>query len=152
MGPGMHIVEESVVSKRGTIEPLLLLHAQELATHPHIMQVAPDWERYAAMEAADVLMGLFMYEDTHLIGYSVNFVVRHMHYSGLVYCQNDVLFLHPAYREGGFGAFLIRETEARAKARGAGFIVWHAKPNTPLDKLLPRMGYAVQDVIHSREL
>lgn len=148
----MRIVEESVVEKRGVIEPLLLLHADELATHKHLMVVAPDWDRYAAMEETGRMFGLFAYEGPVVVGYSVNFVLPHLHYSDLVYGQNDVLFLHPDYREGGVGLALIRRTEEVAKARGARLFCWHAKPDTALDLLLPRIGYGVQDVIYSREL
>ena len=148
----MHIVEESVTAKRGIVEPLLEAHVRELTTHPHIMVLDPDWERYEAMEQAGVLLGLFAYVGNELVGYSVNVVVPHMHYRGLTYCQNDVLYLRPDYRDIGCGTALIRATEEAAKVRGARFIVWHAKPSTPLDKLLPRLGYGVQDVIHGREV
>lgn len=150
----MRIVEESVVAKRGMVEHLLEMHADELATHRHIMTVSPDWAKYEAMEQANMVMGLFAYDDAvgRLAGYSVTFVCNHLHYSDLLYAQNDVLYVHPHYRKSRVGLDLIARTEDLARARGVRFMLWHAKPDTALDKLLPRLGYDVQDVIYSKEI
>lgn len=131
---------------------LLRAHWEEVAKHKDLLVLDPDWPRYEAIERAGQLLALGAFEDSHLIGYSAGIVMPHLHYRGLTYYQNDVLFLDPAHRRNRLGRDLIDATEVAAAARGARFICWHAKPGTTLDRLLPRRGYDVQDVIYARKL
>ena len=117
-----------------------------------------DWARQrvsGAPAARDLELPLFAlsaYVGDRLIGYSVNFLMRHLHYADLVYAQNDLLFIDKDYRASRAGLALIRATEAHAKAKGAQMLIWHAKPGTALEALLPRMGYGVQDIMFSKEV
>lgn len=126
---------------------LLIEHREELATDKAIMVLKPDFERYLALEDAGVLMVIAAYRGPRMVGYSVNLVTNNLHYADLVMCQNDVLFLTKSERKGTAGLRLIRETQRRGKAAGAKVMLWHAKPGTNLDKLMPRMSGTVQDVI-----
>lgn len=148
----IRIVEGRVVDHAKQLMPLLADHVQELATRKDLMVLAPDWARYEAADAAGMLLTLFVWADDVLIGYSCSFISQHLHYSGLRYAHNDVVYLSPAWRNHAVGLELMQETERRAKQRGAVVMSWHAKPNTALDKLLPKLGYDVQDVIYMREL
>lgn len=131
---------------------LLEAHYQELATDKARMELAPFHEAYAGLDAAGALFVLGVYDLGELVGYSANFLTQAMHYRHLRVCQNDVLFLAKAYRSGRIGLQLIEATELEAKARGAGLMLWHAKPATALDALLQRRGYGVQDIVYSRGL
>jgi predicted GNAT superfamily acetyltransferase len=105
------------------------------------------------MEASGALFILAAFnQDGVLVGYSVNFVMRHLHYADLCVASNDLLFVSKEHRHGRLGLQLIRATEARAKEEGARLMLWHAKPNTPLADIMPRLGYGVQDIIFSREV
>ena len=86
------------------------------------------------------------------MGYSINFIGPHMHYSNLRYAHNDALFVKAGHRGGTLGLRLMRETERLAREQGARMMMWHAKPDTALHKLLPRLGYAVQDIAFSKEI
>jgi GNAT superfamily N-acetyltransferase len=66
--------------------------------------------------------------------------------------HNDVLYVHPDYRKSRLGLSLIKATESLAKSKGAQVVLWHAKPNTSLDTLMPRLGYGVQDIIYLKEI
>lgn len=148
----MRIVEGRLSENWAALDAMLHEHAQELATNKELMVLAPDRVRYAAIEAANIMLTLLAYEGDELIGYSINFVSQHLHYSGLTYAQNDVLFVRAPYRKGRAGLALIQETERVCKERGAQMIVWHAKQGTALESLMPRLGYRVQDVMFSKEL
>jgi hypothetical protein len=67
-------------------------------------------------------------------------------------CQNDLLFVRKSHRRGMTGMRLITATERAAKERGVKMMLWHAKPGTTLDRMLPRLGYGIQDVIYSQVL
>lgn len=127
--------------------PLLAEHREELATDKALMVLKPDVARYIALDEMGALLVIGAFINGRLVGYSVNIIHANLHYSDLVMCQNDVLFVSKAHRKGSLGLRLIRETQRRGKARGAMIMLWHAKPGTNLDKLMPRMGGAVQDVI-----
>jgi GNAT superfamily N-acetyltransferase len=141
--------------------PLLEEHYAELATVPDIMLLKPDVERYQTLEAAGNLFAIGMF-DTHvdadgvgaetLVGYSVNIVCTNLHYGDLLMCQNDLLFVRKSHRRGMTGMRLITATERAAKERGVKMMLWHAKPGTTLDRMLPRLGYGIQDVIYSQVL
>lgn len=130
---------------------LFRAHYDEIAKHKHVMRLSPDWLRYKALEQMDGLLLLAAFQDGALVGYAVSFLVTHMHYSEMLYAQNDVLFVAPDHRASRIGIRLLRETERVAVSRGARMVMWHAKEGTALAEILPRMGYGVQDIVFSKE-
>lgn len=127
--------------------PLLAEHRDELATDKGLMVLNPDVETYLALESTGALMVIGVFSGSELIGYSASVVTRNLHYSDLVIGQNDVIWIKPDYRKGPLGLKLIRETERQAKEAGAQLMLWHTKPGTSLDKIMPRLGATVQDTI-----
>lgn len=148
----MQISEESWRVIVDEAWPLLEAHREELATNKGLMVLSPNRDAYEDIEQHGSLLCLVARAASgQITGYSVCMLGRHLHYD-MVYAHNDVLYVDPAHRKGRLGLRLINETEARAKARGAQFIIWHAKPDTALAALMPRLGYRLQDLILSREL
>lgn len=127
-------------------------HWDEIALNKQVMILKPDEARYRAMEQAGSLMILAAWEGDELVGYSVNFIVNHLHYADLRLCSNDLLFITRSKRAGRLGLKMIRETEKRAAEMGAQLMLWHAKPDTALAVMMPKMGYGVQDIIFSKEI
>lgn len=127
-------------------------HWEEIALNKRVMVLKPDWERYRTMEATGLLLILAAFDANEMVGYSVNFVMRHLHYADLCICHNDILFVTRSKRAGKLGLQLIRETEKAAKAKGTQMMSWHAKPDTALHAIMPRLGYGVQDIIYSKEI
>jgi GNAT superfamily N-acetyltransferase len=132
--------------------PLLEEHYAELATVPDIMLLKPDVERYQTLEANNSIFAIGMFDKEELVGYSVNIVCTNLHYGDLLMCQNDLLFVRKSHRRGMTGMRLITATERAAKDRGVKMMLWHAKPGTTLDRMLPRLGYGIQDIIYSQVL
>ena len=132
--------------------PLLEAHREELTTNPDLMVLDPDIARYQTLETAGALLSLGLFKDERLVGYSINALFTNLHYGDLLVCQNDLLFIDRAHRKGMAGVRLIATTESMAKDRGAQMMLWHAKPNTALHAMLPRMGYRVQDIVYSQVL
>lgn len=127
-------------------------HWEEVALNKHVMVLKPDWERYRAMEQQGAILALAAFEANEMVGYSVNFLMRHLHYADLCICSNDILFVTGPRRAGRLGLHLIRETEKAAKAKGTRLMLWHAKQNTALATIMPKLGYGVQDIIFSKEI
>ena len=76
----------------------------------------------------------------------------HFHYADLRVTQNDVLFVKKEFRGGRLGLRLLKATEDHAKSEGCKLMLWHAKENTALDKLLPKLKYGVQEIMYSKEI
>lgn len=130
---------------------LLEQHYDEIARNKEVAKLDPDWGKYRAMEAGDMLLSLGAWDGDELVGYSVNFALTNIHYRKLFYVHNDVLFIAKSHR--GHGRALIEQTEFHAKRIGAKLLMWHAKEGTALDLILRRReGYSVQDVTYVRTL
>ena len=127
-------------------------HYTEIARNKHLMVLKPDEETYRKSEEMGSIFILSARQDNVLIGYSVNFVTNHLHYADLKLAQNDLLFIKKEHRGGKIGLKLIRETESHATSLGCKLMLWHAKENTSLAAILPRIKYGVQDIIFSKEL
>lgn len=150
----LRIEESTVTDKIDQAAPLLQAHWEEIARNKQVMVLKPDVEAYARLEAAGLLIGVMAYDGDALVGYCVSIVSpHHLHYADLMTVVNDVIYVDPAYRGAArVGIGLMRETERLAAARGAQLVTWHAKPDTALAGMLPRMGYSVQDIVFSREV
>lgn len=135
------------------VQPLLEDHYRELAKNQDRVKLNPDWARYAAMEQAGALLIYTARKDEELVGYAAFFVSPHPHYQELTLASNDVLFLAKEHRTGRTGARLIHHCESQIGAAYANACVtWHAKENTPLAAIMPRLGYSVQDIVFSKLL
>jgi hypothetical protein len=131
---------------------LLREHWQELTLFKDVAVLKPDVAKYEALENAGKLKSLGLFKEDVLVGYSVNILGTHPHYADLVCLVNDVLFVTKELRQGRRGLALIRATEQLAVACGAQVMTWHAKEGTTLDALMPKLGYAVQDISYSKEV
>ncbi len=150
----MQIREISVVEQLPMVEPLLREHWEEIALNKRLMVLKPNAELYAKLEAQGLLVSFGAFDGDELVGYSVTVLApSHLHYADLFMASNDVLFVRQSHRGASrAGLQLIRATERACKERGARLMLWHAKPGTALQALMPRLGYGVQDVIFSTEL
>lgn len=149
---GIEIINGTVETHRYEMDHLLVEHVEELTTNKELMVLNPDWDSYIKLEQEGLLFSLFVKHEGKLIGYSVNFISHHLHYSDLTAANNDVLFLTKAYRDNNIGRDLIDRSEKRAKELGAQIYLLHAKDKTTLNTLLPHLGYKIQDVTHLKVL
>lgn len=142
----------SVTEAKRVCTALFASHYEELATNKKLMKLDPDWDVYYKMESLKKILIIAAFEGNKIVGYSVNLLSNNLHYKDLFMCQNDILYIHPDYRKGRAGYQLIKETERQASELGCRFMLWHAKKDTALEQLMPRMDYKVQDIIFSKEI
>jgi len=110
-------------------DPLFEEHYEEIARNKQIMKLKPNYKLYEALDATG---WLFIYV--------------------AMQAQNDILFVKKEFRGGRLGLRLIKVTEDHAKSEGCKLMLWHAKENTALDKLLPKLKYGVQEIMYSKEI
>lgn len=134
------------------LQPLLQDHWEEVARNKSLMVLNPDVKRYRQLDESGNLVCLFAYHEDEVVGYSAMIIHNHLHYSDLVVAYNDVIYIQPEHRNISLGSQLIKESERVSKEHGAKLMLWHAKPNTALDKILPFMDCKVQETIYSKEL
>lgn len=132
--------------------PLLEQHREELATYKHMMVLKPDMEKYRAIESAGNLIGMGLFDDEKLVGYSIFIITSALHYADLKIAQNDLIYIDPEYRKTKWGLRLIKASEEAMRERGIKMIMWHGKENTNFAALMPKLGYIVQDIMFSKEL
>tara|TARA_B000000557_G_C20752937_1_gene433821 strand:- start:539 stop:1048 length:510 start_codon:yes stop_codon:yes gene_type:complete len=137
---------------KGKLDLLFLEHYEEIARNKEIMKLKPNYPMYYATEKVGALFIHVAMQNDVFVGYSINFVSNHFHYADLKYCQNDVLFIKKEFRGGRVGLKLMKVTEQHAKSLGCKLMLWHCKENTPLNQILPRLNYGVQDIIYSKEI
>lgn len=150
---GVRIVETPMTGRVDEMWNLLVAHWTEVAKNKQVMVLKPDMAKYLQLDAQGALLCLAAIDpDGEIVGYSVCFIGPHIHYADLIVCNNDILFLRDDLRPSRLGLRLMKETERLAAERGARLMLWHAKEETALAKILPRMGYGVQDIIFSKQL
>lgn len=150
--PAYVIREGSIAEHRDAVSRLLELHWEEVAKNKGLMRLAPDWAKYQMLDDQHYLLILVAYAGEELVGYSCNLLDGHLHYSDLRYAQNDVLFLHKDHRASPLGQRLIKRTEEDAKQRGAKLMMWHAKEDSALSKIMQAKRRPIQDIIYACEL
>ena len=133
-------------------DPLFQEHYEEIALRKDLMELKPNWPMYDVLDKSGSLFIYLAMQGDVCIGYSMNLVTNHLHYADLKYTQNDVLFIKKEFRGGRIGLRLMKVTEDYAKSLGCKVMLWHAKEDTTLAALLPRLKYGVQDIIFSKEL
>jgi hypothetical protein len=132
--------------------PLLASHWDELVKLKDVFVVNGDYDKYEHLEQSGSLISLLAFYEDELVGYSINLLSNHLHYKDVLVCYNDLLFVHPSKRNTPLGLKLIRETEQAAKEEGAEIMLWHAKVDSSLDKILPRLGNSLHEHIYLKEL
>lgn len=138
--------QESLYEVVGDVEPLLALHYDELCLNKERIKLNPAWGEYRALEAMGRFVVFTARDDDKLVGYNAFFVNRHMHYIDMVVAFNDVIFLHPDYRQGTTGIRLVKLAE-RLTDTGVNKICYHAKLDTNLIPILNRLGYKTEEVV-----
>ena len=133
-------------------DPLFEEHYKEIARNKQVMKLKPNWPSYHAVDKIGWLFIYLAMQNDVCIGYSMNIMMHHLHYADLKVCQNDVLFVKKEFRGGRLGLRLLKVTEDHARSEGCKLMLWHAKENTALAKLLPKLKYGVQEIMYSKEI
>lgn len=106
---------------------------------------------YESLERSGMLIILAAYLNETMVGYSVNMLMPHPHFTQITVCRNDVFFVGAAWRARA-PMLLLRATEAAAALRGATRVAWTAKIGSPFMAWLPRVGYHAEETTFIKEI
>lgn len=140
---------ETVAGLWNEIQPLLQAHALEVS-HFKDIPLNPDKDLYHMMEiigAARVYTA--RRRDARLLGYSIFFVRRSMHYAS-IQAANDIIFIDK--EERGFGARFIAWCDEQLRAEGVQVVRHHIKAAHNWGKVVERQGYELEDLIYVKRL
>ena len=77
---------------------LLTRHWDESVVDKAVMILNPDYDKYDRLEELGILISLAAYYNGLLVGYSVNFLQKHIHYSDLLCGYNDLIYIDEEHR------------------------------------------------------
>lgn len=147
--PDAAVQSSSIVRHQFAIEPLytcwedakeltVLHHAEVSMIEPE--RFAPDHERYLKLEIAGFMRVFTARIDGKLVGYAIFLVVPHLHYGGMVWAAQDVLFVHPDHR-GRLSVEFVRWMDEKLAAEGVECIHRHVTEKLDYSGLLRSEGY-----------
>jgi len=136
----------------GEALPLMERHKRELSPYPDV-PLGVAIERYCALDDAGILRVYTARIDGKLVGYSVFFVQRHLHYESLLVGVQDVLWIAPEHRGGFLGARFVKFIDAQLAIEGVQVSVQHVKLKHPdLGRLLVMYGYEASETVYLKRL
>jgi GNAT superfamily N-acetyltransferase len=134
-------------------QPLLVRHHAEIANYRACIPLSPDYAKYAVMEAAGKLLVVTARNDGIMVGYADFIMDSALHYSTVLWPENDILWVAPEYRGRMAGVRLIGLAEKTLKARGAVMLHFRSKTSHPaLGRLLVRLGYRPVETVYAKML
>ncbi len=126
--------------------PLLRQHWEEISAYKDI-PLNPNIDRYVELDGAGNLRIFTARVNGKLVGYGVFFLAYNAHYKDSLQAVNDILYVHPDYRNSMVGLRLLRYCEASLREENVQLISYHCKVDHPaLQAILNRMGYATVEV------
>jgi len=112
---------------------------------------APDWDAYAALEAAGLLHGIAASVEGELVGFVAVLLAKLPRYARPI-AVTESFFVARAHRRTGAGLRLLRAAEDQARALGCPALLVSAPSEGVLAKVLPRRGYAETNRVFFKEL
>ena len=132
------------------LEPLLEEHWEEVAWYKDKIKLKPDYSKYVQMQENNSLLCVTVRDEGKLIGYNINFLQYHPHYSDHVYAINDIVFLLPEHRHGHIAKQMLESTEEILKHIGASVVTLHMKPDHTFVTLAEHCGFKRQEYVYSK--
>jgi hypothetical protein len=115
----------------------------------------PDWDRYLALENADLMHVLTVRVDGSLVGYVFVCVGPHLHYASTKWAVVDMFWLNPLYRVGWTGVRMMRDLEKGVSEIGAKVLhishKMHVKEGR-VSSIFRRLGYRPIEEIWAKTL
>ncbi len=142
-------IERAVFAKK-EMQSLLDLHWELIALNKDKIKLNPDWKEYIKLNDAGIIKLFTARKDGKLVGYFAVSVSQSLHYKDHIYAVNDVIFIHPDYRDGLAGYKLLKYAEKQLTNMGVSLMMINTKTHQPFDKLLERVGFNLIERVYSK--
>jgi len=146
---------EKVDDVRVEIQSLIEMHWEEIAVWQDI-PLEPHWDGYYALEKSGNMVVYTVRDDQNdnkLVGYAVFFLRNHIHYKSHILAANDLVWVHPDYRDGKVGRNLVNFWEKDLQSRGVHVVHVNVKVAHPaLGLVLKWSKYKTVESGHEKRL
>jgi GNAT superfamily N-acetyltransferase len=122
---------EKLADVRNECGELIAAHWSEIAVWQDI-PLDPDWTAYENLEKIGMLVIYTVRTEAgQLVGYAVFITRKHIHYKAHSWAANDIIWVHPDYRDGKVGRNLAQFWEQDLKDRGIHVVHVNVKVDHP---------------------
>lgn len=133
--------------------PLFPLHWEEMALDKDLIKIDMDVERYANLDAMNMIHVTTVRDEGSIVGYVICFIIRHMHYAKAgEMALADMYWLKPEYRKGTTGARMFLAMEDSLRERGIIRAHMSCKIHQDHTKLFERLGWKLTDLTFGKVL
>jgi hypothetical protein len=115
-------------------------HYNEIAERKDVIKLDPNLENYNTLYEKNALEIHTIRENEKLIGYSLWFLTKHIHYKNSLTANSDVLYISPDHRKGMTGVKFIKWSIEQIKKRKPQRLMFHVKPFLDYSPILERFG------------
>lgn len=137
------------------MKPLLEKHFHEIA-HYQDIPLDPAIDQYLMLEKCGALRvytcRALVDKIETLVGYCLFFVKANLHYKTSLQAAQDILFVHPSFRNIGFGEKFLSYCDDELQKERVQVVYHHVKQAHNFGPLLEKLGYALVDLIYGRRL
>ena len=105
----------------------------------------PDYDSYIEYDRLGFVQCTTVRDGGKLVGYSVEFIIKNLHYKGKVNAMNDMIYLLPEYRHLGLLSKLITFVRESLKNEVDLHII-NLKVNHPCRAMMTELGYENQEI------
>ena len=144
------IQEESYYDVVDEVTPLVYEHGAETDHYQEYFTVDPDFKSYEVLSNADLLRIYTARDEGKLVGYLFFIVQNNPHYKTVVYACNDLIYVHPDYRNKSVVQSMFSFAEDELKEAGVSVITFHFKAHMDHPELAKVMGYDRAEIMYSK--
>jgi len=130
-------------------------HWAELAVDKDI-QLAPNYEAYDRLYAADALVLVTLRDVHRLVGYFLGVIIPELHYTGCKTCMTDIFYVLPEYRGGAglmtSGLRLFKEAERELRRQRVQRWYANSKLHRDSGALFRRLGFTPVEMSYCKRL
>lgn len=141
----------SQVSREKGFDALLAEYAQECGIQG-LPEPAPRFETYRMLDTSTMFFGLGAYLDDKLIGFAAVLAPLMPHYGRSIATMESIFVTRAYRRKTGAGMALLREAQEIAREIGSPAIMISAPTESPLERVLPKLGFRATNTVFMRTL
>ena len=139
---------ESLEDMIEELKSFLLAHHQEV--EDGAWQPDPDYDHYLECSKLGLMICTTIRDCGKLIGYSIDWQLKSLHYKGKTAMINDLIYILPEYRHMGLMKKLFEYLHVKCKSSKISMHSINLKVTNPCKQLMTELGYTNQEIVWMR--
>ena len=113
-------------------------------------ELEPDYEEYIACSHLGLLICTTIRDCDQLVGYSIDWRFKSLHYKNKLTLVNDMLYIKPEYRHMGLMSKFFEHLHKQCIEMSVKMHSINLKVNNPCKQLMTEFGYTNQELVWMR--